>query len=183
MADASADCCCGKPCCGRTNLPAILYLTVTDLVNCTCNGWLGITIELKKTNIGQTSGLVRWAGCATGPCTTINGVATTQTVYFMLECTVGQIQQVGNPSDLILSAGSTPDGSGIDRCVDAPYEENGILIGGEFPSVQANLSSCSPLILVFRVVTGDAAGSIFEALCQDPMAPPGPVEWEITITE
>ena len=170
-------------CCDRTDIAETLYLTVTDLVNCTCNDWLGVTIELKQSNAQQNAGLLRWAGCTTGPCTTINGVPTTQTVYFLLECTEGQIGQTGVPTDFLLTVASTRNGSNVDACVDSPYEDNGISIAGIMPSVQLELSSCLPLVLVWRVVAGDSVASVFEALCQDPMAPPGPVEWELTVTE
>jgi hypothetical protein len=173
-------CCpCGtKPCCGRRDLPATLYLTMTDLVNCTCNDWLGVVIPLSRARHAQNEATnLIWAGCISpGPCTVINGVGTGQSMIFVLTCTVGAIGQSGTPSDFLLQKISVP-GEGNPPC---PQDLTGIIpntvqgIGGLMPE-----STCRPLRLVYRLIDEP----LFSVHCQDPMAPPGINEWELTITE
>ncbi len=171
-------CCCpnGTLCCGRTDLPDILYLSITDLVNCTCNDWLGVVIPLSRSRHAQNPETnTIWAGCYDGPCTEIGGVTVDQNVLFRLDCTVGQIGQSGTTNDFLLYKGILATDNRP-----CPTDLTG-LIENTVPNLVTLQpeSTCRPLRLVYRVV-GDSS---LDYLCQDPMAPPGPGEWELTVTE
>ncbi len=175
MADASADCCCGKPCCGRTNLPSTLYATITKVTNCNCTDWLGLVIPITKAFwYPETAGTVNWGAAIIGPCTVINGVDTSQRFAIKLECTKGPIGQIGIPSDLILYTGDC-GGSNSDGPCDPsdPVEQ---VAANNVATIKPLESQCNPLILVYTVAA-------FEARCQDPMNPLGALDVEITITE
>ena len=170
-----AGCCCGKPCCGRTNLPATLYATFTKTDNCNCTGWLGLTIPMTRGFwFPETEGLVNWGASIIGPCTVINGVETAQRFAIKLECTKGPIGQTGIPSDLILYTGDCGGNNSMPPCdPNDPVEQ---LAANNTASIFPTRSQCSPLVLVYSVAA-------FEPRCQDPMSPLGPLDVEITITE
>lgn len=175
----TADCCCGaKLCCGRTDLPETIYATVTDLINCTCNDWLGIVIPLSKLMFTQGPGLIRWAGCIKGPCTVINGVGTSQGVTLILECTEGVIGQAGIPIDLTLFMYY-----GLGDPDPCPTNLDGLQYGASPPNLTPfatakDGSTCSPLLIKYRFSADE-----FSVRCQDPMSPPGVSEIEWTLSE
>lgn len=175
----TCDCECGGTlCCGRSDLPDTLYLTVTDLVNCNCNDWLGITIPVSKSMFTQGPGLMRWAGCYKGPCTEINGVGLLQGVTLILECTEGEIGQAGDPIDLVLFmyfglGDPDPCPTNLDDL------EYGTAPPESTPTAFAETgSTCSPLLVTYRFSADE-----FSVRCQDPMSPPGVSEIEWTLSE
>lgn len=178
MSGEQANCCCGTPCCGRTNLPAVLYATVISATHCDCSGWVGAVIPLSSARHAQDENTVKiWAGCYNGPCTNINGVDVVQNMLLRLDCTVDEIGQAGSPSDLLLYKGVLEtDGDLQPPC---PDDLTGLIIntvpaiGGPQPG-----STCSPLRLIFIIDSGELG-----YYCQDSMAPTGTSVWTIEITE
>ncbi len=171
-------CCCGTPCCGRTDLPATLYATIISATNCDCTGWVGAVIPLSRSRHAQNGDVLKiWAGCYNGPCTEINGVGVFQNMLLRLDCTAGAIGQAGQPSDFLLYKGVLP--SDGDLTPDCPEDLTGLIENTVPPigTLQAE-STCRPLRLIYVVDSGELG-----VYCQDPMAPTGTSVWTIEITE